>query len=54
LGIAGWEQLADVSHPRGAQNRVDQGVGDHIAVRVACEPSLGWEIHAAEDECRFV
>lgn len=28
------EQSADVSHPSGGQQRIDQGVGGHIAVRI--------------------
>ena len=35
---------------RGAENRVDQGVRDHIAVGMAGEPARAVDPDAAEDE----
>jgi hypothetical protein len=49
LRVARREELADVAAAGGAEDRVDEGVRDHIAVRVPYEPRLAGKIDAGED-----
>ena len=49
-GVGVGEVLADVAEPGGAEERVGDGVGDHVGVAVAGQAALAGERHAAEDE----
>ncbi len=54
LGLLGGEEAADVAEPGRAEDRIDECVGDDIAVRVAGEPGLAGELDAADDERRVL
>jgi len=41
---------ADVAKIRGAEERVDQRVGDDVAVGVPRQPRLAWKLDPSEDE----
>ncbi len=48
--VVGREEGADVREPGCAEQRVGEGVRDHVAVGVADEPTRVVDAHAAEDE----
>ena len=49
-GVGVGEVLADVAEPGRAEERVGDGVGDHVGVAVAGQAALAGERHAAEHE----
>ena len=50
LWIGGGKEVADVATARGAEDGVDERVGENVAVGVAGEPALAREVDAAEYE----
>jgi hypothetical protein len=48
------EERADIADPGGSEQRVDQRVRDHVAVRVPCQPARMLEAHTAEHEGNVV
>ena len=42
--------LADVPERRGAEQRVDDRVGEDVGIRVTFEPALVFETDAAQDQ----
>ena len=50
LRVGRGEELADVSLPGRAEDRVDERVGDHVAIRVARQPRLAGKVDACEHE----
>src|SRR5262245_25735337 len=50
LGVGRGEELADVALSGRAEDRVDQSVRDHVAVRVPRKPGLAGKVDACEHE----
>ena len=48
--VVGREVRAEVAEPGRAEQRVDHGVGDHVGVGVALEPSVVLDLDPAEDQ----
>src|SRR5215207_9466584 len=48
--VGGWEVLADVTERRRAEDRVGDGVEQHIGVRMPCQPPIVRDLDAAEDQ----
>ncbi len=44
------EVLADVAQPGGAEQRVGDGVGEHVGVRVSLQAELVGDLHPADHE----